>query len=105
MWAGVSIKKFEESIYRNFYSSRDIEIIRGLDDVALPDLKRLINKAKKVGDLLMVCALEEMYDELLYTPPQNHLPLPPRCELKARYDALIYAAEQRLSRKNSPQEQ
>ena len=99
MWAGVNIKDFEESIYYNFYSKHDIEIIRGKDNISLLDLKRLINKAKKIGDITVEYSLVEMYDELLNTPPETHPPLPSREELSKRYNAVLLAAENNLHRK------
>ncbi|MBQ3032698.1 MAG: hypothetical protein IJD29_09445 [Anaerotignum sp.] len=89
MWAGISILEFEKSIYRKFYSNEDIKLIRGADDASLSEIKRLINKAYKIGDYYVAALLEEMYDELLCTPPKDYPPLPPRSELDARFNEMI----------------
>lgn len=89
MWAGISIQDFETSIYRKFYSNEDIKLIRGVEDASLPEIKRLINKAYKIGDYYVATLLEDIYDELLYIPPKEYPPLPPRSELDARFNEII----------------
>ena len=55
----------------------------------MSEIKRLINKAYKIGDYYVAALLEEMYDELLCTPPKDYPPLPPRSELDARFNEMI----------------
>ena len=50
MWAGVDIENLRKSIYGNFYTPEDYSIIDGRDDVSLAEVKRVINKSKKIGD-------------------------------------------------------
>lgn len=95
MWAGVNIEELKKSIYGNFYTPADYAIINGNDEVTLDDVKRLINKAKKIGDSVTESLLAEMYDELLYRPPVRAI-LPPREVLKQRYEEILHRAEQQL---------
>lgn len=60
MWEGISLKDFQNNIYRNFYSESDIELINGAEDADLASIKRLINKARKIGDLDTAFSLEDM---------------------------------------------
>jgi len=99
MWSGVSIESVRESIYGNFYSEHDYNIINGdIDNLTLKDVKRLINKARKIGDTLTEISLVEMYDELLYVPPAKRPPLSPREELLAEMRRLIAEAESKYLR-------
>ena len=68
----------------------------------LNDLRKLelnyskdINKSKKIGDSVTESILRELYDELLYIPPQKTI-IPPRELLEQRYNAIIERAEDRL---------
>lgn len=95
MWAGVDIENLRKSIYGNFYTPEDYSIIDGRDDVSLAEVKRVINKSKKIGDSVTESILRELYDELLYIPPQKTI-IPPRELLEQRYNAIIKQAECRL---------
>ena len=50
MWEGISLKDFQRNIYKNFYSDSDVELIIGAENADLQNVKRLINKARKIGD-------------------------------------------------------
>lgn len=89
MWEGISLKDFQNNIYRNFYSESDIELINGAEDADLASIKRLINKARKIGDLDTAFSLEDMYVELLRIPEKHHAPLPPRSEIEASYQRVL----------------
>ena len=82
MWEGISLKDFQNNIYRNFYSESDIELINGAEDADLASIKRLINKARKIGDLDTAFSLEDMYVELLRIPEKHHAPLLPTLRSK-----------------------
>ena len=65
MWEGISLKDFQRNIYKNFYSDSDVELIIGAENADLQNVKRLINKARKIGDYDTAFSLEDMYVELL----------------------------------------
>ena len=95
MWAGIDIDSLRKSIYGNFYSPSDYALIMGAEDAALSDVKKLINKARKIGDSVTESLLLEMYDELLYRP-SNYPSLPPRSVLLQRYYEIIQQTEAQL---------
>ena len=49
MWEGISLKDFQNNIYRNFYSESDIELINGAEDADLASIKRLIRESSSLG--------------------------------------------------------
>ena len=100
MWAGIKLDDLEQNIYRNFYSAKDLELIRGIEEATLPQVRKLINKAYKIGDYYIAGVLEDMYDELLQAPPKKYPPLPPREELYARYLQLMEDGWKRLAAKH-----
>ena len=97
MWSGISLDEFERNIFLNFYSQKDLELIQGIENATLPQVKKLINKARKIGDYYVVGLLEDIYDELLREPPKQYPPLPPREVIYAQYLQLIEAGWKRLS--------
>ena len=99
MWSGISIDDIQDSIYKNFYSHEDIELIKGVEDANLVDIQKLINKAKKIGDVYTAYLLEDVYDELLNSPPKNHPPIPSREELEQRYAKILENGYKRLKQK------
>lgn len=101
MWAGIKLDDFEQNIYRNFYSEQDIELIKGIEDATLPQVRKLINKAYKIGDYYVAGLLEDMYDELLRKPRTEYPPLPPREELYAQYLQLMESGLKKLTSRYS----
>ena len=100
MWEGISLKDFQNNIYRNFYSESDIELINGAEDADLASIKRLINKARKIGDLDTAFSLEDMYVELLSIPAKHYAPLPPRSEIEAEYQRILREGLAELGKRN-----
>ncbi|MDL2219746.1 hypothetical protein LJC04_05395 [Ruminococcaceae bacterium OttesenSCG-928-O06] len=61
------------------------------------DLIRLINKARKYGDTLTAIALEELYDDVLYTPPAGKaIIIPPRAKIETELAVIMAAAHKQL---------
>ena len=89
MWEGISLKDFQRNIYKNFYSDSDVELIIGAENADLQNVKRLINKARKIGDYDTAFSLEDIYVELLRIPEKHHAPLPPRSEIEASYQRVL----------------
>lgn len=89
MWEGISLKDFQRNIFRNFYSESDVELIIGAENADLQSVKRLINKARKIGDYDTAFSLEDMYVELLRIPEKHHTPLPPRSVIEASYQRIL----------------
>ena len=68
MFDGRDIDDLRKSVCSNFYTDADIDIIQ---EASLPDkrdIKRLMNKADKIGDIETVFALEEIYADILNPP-------------------------------------
>ena len=59
------------------------------ENADLQNVKRLINKARKIGDYDTAFSLEDMYVELLRIPEKHHAPLPPRSEIEASYQRVL----------------
>lgn len=85
MWEGISLKDFQNNIYRNFYSESDIE---------------LINRARKIGDYDTAFSLEDMYVELLRIPAKHYATLPPRSEIEAEYQRILREGLEELEKRN-----
>lgn len=100
MWEGISLKDFQNNIYRNFYSESDIELINGAEDADLASIKRLINKARKIGDYDTAFSLEDMYVELLRIPAKHYATLPPRSEIEAEYQRILREGLEELEKLN-----
>ena len=102
MWTGIKIEDVLSSIYGNFYSEHDIEIISGDFAPDRKDLKRLINKAEKYGDVETALALKDMYDYILYVPPTNErFKIPPRAQIEADIAVIMEAALESLLKGNN----
>ena len=102
MWTGIKIEDVLKSIYGNFYSEHDIEIIRGDFAPDRKDVRRLINKAEKYGDTMTALALKDMYDYILYVPPTNErFKIPPRAQIEADIAVIMEAALESLLKGNN----
>ena len=82
-------QRFSAQHIQNFYSDSDVELIIGAENADLQNVKRLINKARKIGDYDTAFSLEDMYVELLRIPEKHHAPLPPRSEIEASYQRVL----------------
>lgn len=100
MWEGISLKDFQRNIYKNFYSDNDVELIIGAENADLQNVKRLINKARKIGDYDTAFSLEDMYVELLSIPAKHYAPLPPRSEIEAEYQRILQEGLEELEKRN-----
>lgn len=100
MWEGIRLKGFQNNIYRNFYSDSDIELINGAEDADSESIKRLIHKARKIGDFSTAYSLEDMYVELLRIPDKHYAPLPPRSEIEAEYQRILREGLVELEKRN-----
>ena len=70
-------------------NNSDVELIIGAENADLQNVKRLINKARKIGDYDTAFSLEDMYVELLRIPEKHHAPLPPRSEIEDSYQRVL----------------
>ena len=83
MWNGRDIDELRRSVYGNFFTDDDLDIIQGLVSPDRKDVVRLINKADKYGDIGVVYELKQMYNDILNEPEYTGY-IPPREETEAR---------------------
>ncbi|MDL2216073.1 hypothetical protein LJB77_03350 [Ruminococcaceae bacterium OttesenSCG-928-N02] len=97
VWEGRDIDELRSSVYGKFYTGAEIDIIQ---EASLPEkmeIKRLINKAEKIGDIETVFALKKSYADILKPPKRvGFYPSLSRAELEAKEAALLDAAHKRL---------
>ena len=97
MFDGRDIDDLRRSVYSNFYTDADIDIIQ---ETSLPDkrdIKRLMNKADKIGDIETVFALKEVYADILNPPDRGSFYSSlSRAELEAREAIALDKAHKRL---------